>query len=88
MGWIARQGRHKTGDRERWLCEGGGGRRKKQFVFSAKQGTKSPQDTRDTMVVVRQPLCKKGWNGCGSGRWTSKESNNRPQVTHLFCVTI
>ena len=58
LGWIARQGRQKAGDRERGLGEQGS--RKKQLVFSVKWGANSPRDTRDTMAVGGQLLCEQG----------------------------
>lgn len=49
---------------------------------------KSPWETRETVVVGRSLLCEKSEGGYGSGRWTSKESNNRYQVIYLFHVMI
>lgn len=37
-GWIARQGRHKTGDRERWLCAVG--EQKEAVCFQCVAGSK------------------------------------------------
>lgn len=62
--------------------------RKQQLTFCVKWEAKSPWETWGAVVVGRQLHCAKGEGGYGSGRWTSKESNNRYQVTYFFYVMI
>lgn len=81
LGWIARQGRHKTGDREGCLCAIG--QQKEAVCFQCERG--------GGQSCPRIVGTQWWWSGShsvesssGLGRWTSKESGSRPQVIHLF----